>query len=366
MSRRRRTRRSAARPSVDAGPGGVVVLTNVLALSGNPYMRLWLDAAQRAGARVHPLIGSTVLARRDRPGWVHLQWPERVMGPRSGARAALRATRLLVLVAAARVRGARVLLTAHNTWSHDSRHPRLERLLYRSLGLVTTDVHLMSRAGAPEFFAHHPWFRRARRHYIPHGNYAPVVDGAPSPDEARRRFGFDGDERVWLTFGALKSYKGTGELMDAFRALDDEQARLVVAGRVLDAQLAAQIDRTLEADARVRVIGGFLGDGDLAALIRAADHVVLPYRRVLNSGSALLALTLGRPVVLPRTATFEALRDRLGTHWVTLFEDRLRASDLAALRVPTDPEPDLSWCDWDRIAEQLSGLWAGSVQGPPP
>jgi beta-1,4-mannosyltransferase len=341
-----------------ATPGGTVVLTNVVALPSNPFLRLWVDAAQRAGASVSLLAESTVFERRDRrPGWVHLQWPERVLDRPSAAGAALRVARLLFLISVARARGARVLLTAHNVWSHDGKHPRLERLLYRSLGLVTTDVHLLSEAGAAEFFDNHPWLSRARRHYIPLGNYAPVVAGAPGRAEARRELGFEHDERIFVTFGLLKSYKGVEELLDAFRALQDGRARLIVAGRVRDAHLEGAIQRAHEADARIRVLARHLDDAELATAIRAADHVILPYRRVLNSSSALLALTLARPVLLPRTPTFEALGDRIGGRWVSLFGGELSTSHLADLSVPGDSQPDLSWCDWERVSDQLSALW---------
>jgi glycosyltransferase involved in cell wall biosynthesis len=338
----------------------VVVLTNVMALVGNSFMRLWMDAMARSGATVLPLGRTTVLARGDRrPAWVHVQWPERAVGDPSTRRAVRNGASFVLLVLIARLRGARVLLTAHNTWAHDSPHPRMERLLYRFLGLVTTDIHLMSEAGGAEFFASHPNLRKAARHCIPLGNYAPLVDGVPSHADARRQLDFEPDQRVFMVFGALKRYKGVEEVVRAFQALDDDRARLIVAGRVMDPQLGQTLERAGRSDRRLRLIGGFVDEDELMTLIRASDHVVLPYRRVLNSASAMLALTLGRPVVLPRTATFEALRDQVGDGWVALFDDRLGASQLAELPVPGG-SPELAWCDWELISRQLSELWLDS------
>jgi beta-1,4-mannosyltransferase len=115
----------------------------------------------------------------------------------------------------------------------------------------------------------------------------------------------------------------------------------------------------MEKDPRVLRIPGYLNDAELARVIRAADHVVLPYRRVLNSGSAMLALTLGRPVLLPRTPTFEALAEHVGPGWVALFDGTPDAARLSALGEEERPAPvDLSWCSWERITEMLSSLWA--------
>jgi beta-1,4-mannosyltransferase len=329
-----------------------------MALVGNPFMRLWMDAMARSGATVLPLERRSVLARGDRrPAWVHLQWPEGAFGNPSTHTAARNAATFVLLVLVARLRGARVLLTAHNTWGHDPPHPRMECLLYRFLGLVTTDIHLMSEAGAAEFFAGHPNLRKAARHCIPHGNYAPLVHGVPAHADARRRLDIAPDQRVFLVFGALKRYKGVEDVVSAFRTLDDDRARLIVAGRVLDPQLGRTLERACSDDRRLRLIGGFVEDDELMTLIRASDHVVLPYRRVLNSGSALLALTLGRPVILPRTPTFEALREQVGDGWVALFDQRLSASQLAELPVPSGA-PELAWCDWALISRRLSELWS--------
>jgi hypothetical protein len=43
----------------------------------------------------------------------------------------------------------------------------------------------------------------------------------------------------------------------------------------------------------------YVSDAEVTAAMEAADAVVLPFRRVTTSGSALLALGHGRPVVVP-------------------------------------------------------------------
>lgn len=327
-----------------------VVLSNVLELDGNPYVRLWNGAVERSGARLRPLTAATV-GGAERPDWVHLQWPERVLrhpGTLAGARNVLR---LAVLLAVARARGARVMVTAHNVWSHEGRHRRLERVLWSLLGLLATDLHLLSEAGGREFVATHPTFRRTRPRVIPHGAFEPGTP--PARDAARAVLGLPADAHVLAVFGLLRTYKGVEELLGAFAGLDDERARLVVAGRVTDPGLER---RLRDGDARVLTIVRFLPDDELAGVIAAADRVVLPYRRVLNSGAALLALGLGRPVLLPRSPSFAALRDRVGAGWVELYDPPLRPGDLAATASPGGA-PDLSWCAWDVVEARLGDLW---------
>jgi beta-1,4-mannosyltransferase len=340
------------------------VLTNVAELKGNPYLRLWGAAVRRSGARLAPLAPATVVAARaQRPAWVHLQWPERTVQAPGRRAAAQGVARLLALVAVARLRGLRVMVTAHNVWSHERRHPRLEPLLWTLLGLLATDLHVLTVAGAREFLASHRTFRRARLRVIPHVNYAPVVGEAPDRRAARERLGLPAGSRVLVAFGALKPYKGIEALLDAFAALADPDARLVVAGRVADPGLDARLAAAARADARIVLLTRFLDDEELATVIRAGDEVVLPYREVLNSGSALLALTLGRPVLLPRTATFAQLREQVGEAWVRLFAGAPTAADLAAppVRPAPDAAPDLAWCSWERVGDALRELWREGV-----
>lgn len=275
------------------------------------------------------------------------------------ATATVNVAKFLTLVAVARARGARVMVTAHNVWSHDRRYPRVETLLWALLGRLTTDLHVLSEAGLQEFLLQHPSFRRAAVTEIPHGNYDPEVGGAPERGDARDELGLSRHARIFVTFGALKRYKGVEDVAQAFMAVDDDDARLVVAGRVGDEALMQELEEAARRDGRIRLMPEFLSDERMLTLVRAADAVVLPYRRVLNSGSALLALTLGRPVLLPRTPTFRDLRDRVGDCWVSLFDGQLGSADLTAMPSELPPTgPDLSWCNWDVVTSRLRQLWA--------
>lgn len=343
--------------------GAPLVLVNVEALAGNPYLELWRAAATRSGAELRLLTKASVLELRKRPRqdrWVHLQWPERTLIPSEAAQAARLTARLLVLVAFARILGGRVLLTTHNVRSHDRAHEVLEGILWSSLSALVTDLHVMTQAGGDQFVAEQGRFRRARRHLIPHGHYAPAVAEA---DPSRAAQG-ERDAPTILSFGSLKRYKGIDELLDAYGGLPPGTADLHIVGAARDEDTAAALR---QATTRPGVVADdrFIEDAELHELIRRADLVVLAYRRVLNSGSAMLALTLGTRVLVPRTPTFLELAEQVGHAWVRTFEGSLQASDLlAALDAPPASEPpDLSASDWTSIAEQLAVLWRSGASG---
>jgi beta-1,4-mannosyltransferase len=347
-------------PAAPAPQGRVVVLTNLLRLQSNPFLAMWWDATRAMGARVERLTWRELRQCSSDGGrfWIHLQWPERYAADPRLSVAVLKVLNLMARLVFARWRGGRVIATIHNARSHDSRRPRLEWIVWKAVARAATDVHLLSAAGASEVLANHPGFGDARRHVIPHGNYRPVLGALEDRSAARSRIGLSGASRVFVLYGRLRPYKGADELLHAFGGLRDPGARLVLAGEIPEPAYAEKLRAAALADPRVRLMPGHVDDGDLQTLIRASDAVMLPYRKILNSGSALLALSAGRRVVLPRTPTFEELSKAVGSGWVALLDGAVRTEDLERIEPGGEPEgdPHLDWCDWSVVSDGIEGL----------
>ena len=62
---------------------------------------------------------------------------------------------------------------------------------------------------------------------------------------------------------------------------------------------------------------GAVPDDRMQVYLRAADAVVLPYRDVLTSGSAILAMTFGQPVIAPAIG---CLPESLGSEGTILYD----------------------------------------------
>jgi glycosyltransferase involved in cell wall biosynthesis len=84
-------------------------------------------------------------------------------------------------------------------------------------------------------------------------------------------------------------------------------ATLVIAGRAMMdvAELGAP-------GPGVDILDRFLSDAELAALLRRAQVVVLPYRRIDSSGVLFAALAFGRALVLSDVGSFRELHDEHG------------------------------------------------------
>ena len=110
----------------------------------------------------------------------------------------------------------------------------------------------------------------------------------------------------------------------------------------------------------------FVDDDVLVREISAASLVVLPYAEMHNSGAALVALSLDRPIVVPRTPSNTALADEVGHAWVRqydgeLTEDVLMSALSAADAVGSDERPKLEGRDWDSIGRQHRDVYQDAI-----
>jgi glycosyltransferase involved in cell wall biosynthesis len=167
---------------------------------------------------------------------------------------------------------------------------------------------------------------RERITYIPHAVFESDVGDEPIPPSGS----------TLLFFGLLRAYKGIDVLVRALAHIPD--ARLVVAGDPLDpVEPLQQLARELGVDARIEWRLGFLPDADVAALMRQATIVVLPYRRTDASGVLATAIGHGRPAVVTDVGSLgETVRD-FGAGEVVPPGDELALAE-ACRRLLTDRE----------------------------
>lgn len=275
--------------------------------TANPYQRmLYARTAEHAEVMAGD-IDLALDAARSRDGGAdgqvvfHLHWLNRITeAARSADEAAQAATAFLAKLKDFRSAGGRLVWTIHNVISHDLPFADVETSLAQEIADIADAVHVHSRASLPEIDA---FFTVAReklhiaRHGAYHGAYPDFVDRA----RARAELQIDSEDDVILFIGKIRPYKGIEELLAAFRAIvmDRPRARLVLAGSgpaealLENAALSPSIRR------RITLANRFIDDMELQLFFNAADFAVYPYRRILTSGSLLLALSFGVPAVVP-------------------------------------------------------------------
>jgi glycosyltransferase involved in cell wall biosynthesis len=231
-----------------------------------------LDDLRRLGAHL----------RRERPDVVHVQWS--VLRP-----VERRFYRRL------RAAGLAVVFTAHDPV------PNIAGASRRRSAAATARVF-------ERVICHSEWGRDAlvdrcgvdpgRVRVIPHGVFAylrelPAVPPAVDPEGP-----------LAVMPGLIRPYKGVDVLLEAWPAVRERvpAATLLVAGRPMMDIAALPVDQP-----GVVFLPRFLSDAELAAVLRRADLVVLPYRRIDNSGVLAAALAFGAALVMSDVGGFGEL-----------------------------------------------------------
>ncbi len=150
---------------------------------------------------------------------VHAQWWSYILAPV-----------YLTVLALARLRGRRVILTLHNVQPHES--GRWHRWLYRRVFRLAHHFIVHSQRNAEALVAAYPP-AADRVTVVPMGLHTVAATRDLSREEALRELGLPADRPVILAFGNIRPYKGLGVLLRASRRLLDmgQEATLAVAGQ---------------------------------------------------------------------------------------------------------------------------------------
>jgi glycosyltransferase involved in cell wall biosynthesis len=252
------------------------------------------------------------------------------------------------------MRRARIVWSLHNLGSHEQFHPKLEASFLDWVSKVADlSVH-MSESGRRAAFDRYPALSSRQSVVIPLMHFGETYGELPGIAEARRRLGLHPSLRVILMLGQIRRYKNVPELMRVFSNFSGADLRLYIVGNPLDAGLIEEI-KSLASDARIVLSLKTAPIEDVKTYMAAANLVVAPYQEILNSGSALLALTHRRPILLPKRGAMAELQSVVSPDWVRLYHAPLTAEILEqALDWAMGPRagvPDLSHYSPDRVVE---------------
>jgi len=287
--------------------------------SENPYLELLYKLLQQWGVEIQEFSPRRLRRGEHAPNVWHLHWPERLLKFSSPFGVLRRLIRFRRRLSIARARGVRIVWTAHNLDYHDGAHPLLSVLFWRMfLRRVEGCIHL-SEAAREAACRRYPEVASIPGFVVPHMHYRGRCPDDIGREAAKQRLGLPPDSRVVLFVGQIRPYKNVPRLIEAFQGLEDPGARLLVVGKVLEAELVREIELAARNDDRITVISGFVPDEALQFYLRAADLAVAPYREILNSGTALLALSFGCPILVPDTGSLHDLSSRVGSTWVRLY-----------------------------------------------
>lgn len=218
-----------------------------------------------------------------------------------------------------KILGYKLIWTIHNLIPHESQflNDLLVTKFLASISDICT-VHSLSTKSQME----HLNIKFCRLEVVPHGSYLGYYKNTISKAEARRKLHINNNDFVFLFFGQLRNYKGIPDLLEHFKKIApiNNHFKLIIAGSCLDDNILRTIilyKKSLGYSLAINLVN--IPDEDIQMYMNASDVVVFPFKKVTTSGSLLLAMSFGKPIIYPKEF-FSELPDDLGYVYENIAE----------------------------------------------
>jgi glycosyltransferase involved in cell wall biosynthesis len=249
--------------------------------------------------------------------------------------------------------GGKVIITAHNLKPHDKQR-RLNKLYLKLVYLLSNGIIRLSRnksitKGMTE---------TQSQIYIPHGHYRDVYPTSVTQAQARVVLGVGTEDQVGLFFGQIRKYKNIKKLAKIFSEESLLNYRLIIAGAA-DPDYLEEIKPFIKSD-NIILVNKFIPDDEVQMYFGAADYVIIPYsKKILNSGVCLLALSFNKPIILPETEEFIALREEFSPEVIHLYQSRDQIPGIieAILKNKSHITCHFKGRSWESIAKKHIGFY---------
>jgi beta-1,4-mannosyltransferase len=334
---------------------------------GDSYVECFYPPLEALGVKVQQgeMSGRWLLKHLRNVDYIHIHWPSFLYEEPKRRKCLRNFGLFLFFLTLAWWRGARLIWTIHNLYPHKRCIiPQFDILARRLLVKFGTLFFVHGSSCEATVLREFPTLA-GRIVLIEHGNWIGCYPNTIACNTARSRLGLTENEFVFLFIGSCLPYKNLEGLICAFEKLPGNPA-LVIAGKFQDAAYETEIKKAISSSkSRIILHSGFVRDEDIQIYLRACNAVATPYKEILSSGSAILALSFGRPVIAPAIG---CLKDLIVEGCGFLYDPSQRPENLrdamrAAMEAKFDERYIISEAlklDWGRSAriavDSLAGL----------
>jgi len=182
-------------------------------------------------------------------------------------------------------------------------------------------------------------------YYVDHPNVIQYYPNTVSKETAREQLNLPTNSLVFAFIGGVRPNKGVEVLIQAFLSFKpkDDHYRLVIAGNIFPPkEYAKSLQKMAIEDERISFYLRFIPDDELQVFMNASDIIVLPFSKILTSGTANLAMSFARPVIVPKMG---CLPELVETDFGWLFEADDANSLAESMRIAAN-------CDFEHIGQK--------------
>ena len=202
-----------------------------------------------------------------------------------------------------KIKGIKLIWTIYNKFAHENQHKKRELHIRKLSSRMADNVIFHSQEALEEINKLYNADLTDKAKIIFHGNY---TDCYPKPsnsrDFLRHKEQLENDDIILLFFGSLKPYKGIEILISAYKQLTNSKIKLYIAGEPYSTEYKEQLTKLTANCMGITTYFTYLNDQELIDHLHFSDAVVLPFSDTLTSGTAVLAMTVGKALILTETA----------------------------------------------------------------
>jgi beta-1,4-mannosyltransferase len=281
---------------------------------GNPYQNLLKQACEQHNynisydelpSQLFPLLA--VAKNNPTTNVIHIHWISTLVSTVTWSKSSLlfwiKCITLIIDCLFVRMKGVKLVWTIHNKVSHENYNKPRELIVRRLLAHCVNKIILHSQEALNAVSALYAISLSKKTEVIFHGNYENFY---PQPSQSntqlRANSNISADDTVLLFFGHLKPYKNIESLIASVNNISNKNVKLIIAGNPQHEEYKETLISLCKNNHNIITDFQYISDSSLSDYIAIADAVILPFSDTLTSGSAILAMTMAKALILPATA----------------------------------------------------------------
>ena len=193
----------------------------------------------------------------------------------------------------------KVVLTVHDvtSFADENESTIISKFIYN-----LTDIVLTHNAFSKNEIIKVTSISSSNIYIIPHGNYTPFISIQNDKNNSKEKLNLPKDKTILLFFGMIKKVKGLEILLEAFKKVVETNSDIVllIAGKPWENDFA-EYQKIIDRDNLSKHIilhTKFIPHEDVEHYYCASDLVVLPYKKIYQSGVLMMTLSYERPAIV--------------------------------------------------------------------
>lgn len=201
--------------------------------------------------------------------------------------------------------GAKIITTIHNEKPHTDSKGQFSQFYREIYSLSDGFIHMGNESEKLTHIQFEEETTGKLNFLIAHGDYS-IFPSNMERDDCRKKLKIDKNQKVLLSFGAIRSEAELNMGIDAFKKADIDHSIYIMAGK-LPVPYKSQLKHFTNRkklyrnyfNEKIRTVEKIISPDEVQIYLKSADVLFIPRFNTLNSGNVALGFTFGKVVVGP-------------------------------------------------------------------